>query len=116
MTARFVLLFALVAFTLCAAVPALGAERMRASYYGAESGNRTASGERFRPNGLTAAHRTLPFGTRLRVCYRDRCAVVRVNDRGPFVRGRSLDLSRGAAIRIGMIGMGVATVSVEWVR
>jgi rare lipoprotein A len=85
---------------------------MVASYYGSESGNRTANGERFNPHGLTAAHRTLPFGTRLRVCYRG-CVVVRVNDRGPFVRGRSLDLSHGAARAIGMLGVGVARVSVE---
>lgn len=95
----------------CAGSPAY-ARTMLASYYGSESGNRTANGERFRPNGLTAAHRTLPFGTRLRVCYRG-CVVVRVNDRGPFVRGRSLDLSKGAARAIGMLGVGVARVSVE---
>ncbi len=90
-------------------------ETMVASYYGSESGNRTANGERFNPHGLTAAHRTLPFGTRLRVCYRG-CVVVRVNDRGPFIRGRSLDLSAGAAARIGMLGVGVARVTVERVR
>lgn len=88
------------------------AETMVASYYGSESGNRTASGERFRPSGLTAAHRTLPFGTRLRVCYRG-CVVVRVNDRGPFIKGRQLDLSRGAARRIGLTHVGVARVQVE---
>lgn len=91
------------------------AATMRASYYGAESGRRTASGERFNPAGLTAAHRTLPFGTRLRVCYRG-CVVVRVNDRGPFIRGRSLDLSRGAARAIGMLGRGVARVQVEHIK
>lgn len=91
------------------------AETMVASYYGSESGNRTASGERFNPNGLTAAHRTLPFGTRLRVCYRG-CVVVRVNDRGPFIRGRSLDLSAGAARRIGLTAVGVANVNVERVK
>jgi rare lipoprotein A len=85
---------------------------MIASYYGSESGNRTASGERFNPNGLTAAHRTLPFGTRLRVCYRG-CVVVRISDRGPFIRGRSLDLSKGAARAIGMLRVGVARVHVE---
>lgn len=99
----------------CAGSPAYAAESMVASYYGAESGNRTANGERFNPNGLTAAHRTLPFGTRLRVCYQG-CVTVRVNDRGPFIRGRQLDLSRGAAARIGMLGRGVARVSVERVK
>lgn len=70
---------------------------------------RTASGEKFDPNGMTAAHRTLPFGTRLRVCHRG-CAVVRISDRGPFIRGRSLDLSRAAARAIGMGGVGRVTI------
>jgi rare lipoprotein A len=96
--------------------PAFAATHMRASYYGAESGRRTASGERFNPNRLTAAHRTLPFGTRLRVCYRG-CVVVRISDRGPAKwRGRSLDLSRGAAARIGMLHVGVAMVEVSRVE
>lgn len=107
MTRVFLLLF------LALAAPACHAEIMRASYYGAESGRRTASGEAFRPNGLTAAHRTLPFGTRLRVCYHG-CVVVRVTDRGPAAwTGRSLDLSRGAAAAVGMLGVGVANVEVE---
>lgn len=61
--------------------------------------------------GLTAAHRTLPFGTRLRVCRGDRCVVVRINDRGPYAGGRILDLSRGAAEQIGLVHSGVAQVS-----
>ncbi len=65
----------------------------------------TASGERFNPNAMTAAHRSLPFGTRVRVCLRG-CVVVRLNDRGPFIRGRSLDLSRAAARAIGLAGVG----------
>jgi rare lipoprotein A len=74
---------------------------------------RTANGERFQPGGMTAAHRTLPMGTRLRVCYRG-CVVVRINDRGPAVRtGRSLDLSAGAARAIGMTAVGVARVQVS---
>jgi rare lipoprotein A len=85
---------------------------MVASFYGSESGKRTASGARFNPNGLTAAHKTLPFGTRLRVCYRG-CADVTVTDRGPFVRGRQLDISNGAARVIGLTGPGVARVTVE---
>lgn len=87
-------------------------EQMVASYYGAESGKRTASGEAFVPSGLTAAHKTLPFGSRLKVCLAG-CVVVRVTDRGPFVRGRQLDLSQGAARAIGLVGRGVARVSVE---
>jgi len=70
----------------------------------------TASGERFHPNGLTAAHRTLPLGTRLRVCHRGRCVVCRVNDRGPFVKGRSLDLAAGTARAIGMTGVARVTI------
>lgn len=113
---KYPILFAILAIILCAAVPAIGAETMRTSYYGSESGSRTANGEHFRPNGLTAAHRTLPFGTRLRVCYRGACVVVRVNDRGPYIRGRSLDLSAGAARQIGLTAVGVANVSVERIR
>lgn len=81
-----------------------GGTLIRASYYC--SGSRTASGERFNPNGFTAAHRTLPFGTRLSVTNpaTGRTVVVRINDRGPFVRGVSLDLARGAAFAIGMRG------------
>lgn len=89
---------------------------MKASYY--QHGSRTASGERFIPSGLTAAHRSLPFGTRLKVTNRanGRSVVVRVNDRGPFIRGRGLDVSRGAAAALGMIGSGVATLHVAQVQ
>ena len=90
---------------------------MLASFYGAGEAlpnSHTANGEHFSPMGLTAAHRTLAFGTRLRVCLHGRCAVVRVNDRGPnAATGRSLDLSRGAAVAIGLDGPGVAMVDVE---
>jgi len=81
-----------------------------ASYYGNESGSKTASGQRFNQNAMTAAHRSLPFGTRLKVTHGGRSVVVTVNDRGPFIRGRVLDLSRAAASRIGMIGSGHAAV------
>jgi rare lipoprotein A len=77
-----------------------------ASYYGNESGSHTASGQRFNQNAMTCAHRSLPFGTRLRVTHGDRSVVVTVNDRGPFVRGRVLDLSTGAARAIGLGGIG----------
>lgn len=83
-----------------------------ASWYGAESGNRTANGEHFNGTSLTAAHRTLPFGTKLRVTYRGKTVVVRVNDRGPYIKGRDLDLSRAAAQRIGLIAAGYGTVQV----
>ena len=84
-----------------------------ASYYGAESGSRTANGEHFDGTGLTAASLTLPFGTRLRVTFGGKAVVVRINDRGPYVKGRALDLSRAAAARIGMIPAGVGRVCVE---
>jgi peptidoglycan lytic transglycosylase len=84
--------------------------RGMASYY--KSGKRTANGERFNPLGLTAAHRSLPFGTRVRVTQvkTGRSVVVRINDRGPFVRGRIIDLSLGAAEAIGLNHSGVAKV------
>lgn len=74
-------------------------------------GSQTASGEHFRPDGLTAAHRTLPFGTRVQVCHRG-CVIVRINDRGPFIRGRSIDLSRGAARAVGVSGVQQVTMHV----
>ncbi|HEX2764729.1 MAG TPA: septal ring lytic transglycosylase RlpA family protein [Allosphingosinicella sp.] len=91
----------------------------RASYYGNElAGNRTASGERFNPSAMTAAHRTLPLGTRLRVTNvaNGLSVVVRVNDRGPFIRSRVLDVSLGAAKAIGMVRSGTAEVRLERVR
>ena len=88
------------------------AESGIASVY-AYSGQRTASGERAQPNGLTAAHRTLPFGTRVRVTNKrnGRSVVVRINDRGPFVRGRVIDLTPAAAQALGFSGL--ASVSVQ---
>lgn len=83
----------------------------RATWYGPGfAGRRTASGEVFDPRQLTAAHRTLPFGTRLNVCLRGRCVVVRINDRGPFGNA-ILDMSWLAATRIGLIGPGIAPVT-----
>jgi rare lipoprotein A len=84
-----------------------------ASFYGNESGSKTASGQRFNQNAMTAAHRTLPFGTRLRVTHGGRSVVVTVNDRGPFIRGRVLDLSTGAARAIGLTSAGVGRVTAE---
>lgn len=85
----------------------------QASYYGYNlAGNLTANGERFDPAGLTAAHRTLSFGARVRVTNtaNDRSVVVRINDRGPFVDGRIIDVSRAAAQRLGMLQSGTAVV------
>ena len=81
-----------------------------ASYYGSSRGSQTASGARFNPNAMTAAHRSLPFGTKVRVTNKSngRSVVVTINDRGPFIRGRIIDLSTAAAGVIGMKGAGVA--------
>lgn len=85
---------------------------MLTSWYGPGfHGRLTANGEKYNQHGLTAAHKTLPFGTRLKVCL-DGCVVVRINDRGPYIRDRELDLSYGAASEIGLIPMGVATTRV----
>jgi rare lipoprotein A len=83
-----------------------------ASMYGNESGSKTASGQRFNENAMTCAHRSLPFGTKLRVSHGGRSIVVTVNDRGPFVRGRVLDLSTGAARALGISGLGQVTAEV----
>lgn len=87
-----------------------------ASYYGgAFAGRPTANGETFDPDGLTAAHRTLPFGSKVRVTnsQNGRSVVVRINDRGPFIEHRLIDVSRGAAQRLGMIQSGTAHVRLE---
>ena len=91
-------------------------ERGRVSLYGPDfAGKTTANGETFNPDGLTMAHRTLPFGTRVRVTNLEnqRSVVVTVNDRGPFVAGRIADLSLGAARQIGMVASGVVDAILE---
>lgn len=88
----------------------------RASYYGGRfHGRRTASGARFDQNAMTAAHPTLPFGTRVRVTNlaNDRSVLVKITDRGPFVRGRIIDVSREAARQLGFLRKGLATVRLE---
>ena len=87
---------------------------MLASWYGPGfHGRTTANGETYNMYGNTTAHKTLPFGTKLLVCYNG-CVQVRVNDRGPFIGGRELDLSYGAASQIGLDGPGVDYVSVTY--
>ena len=84
-----------------------------ASVYGGPDGycgSRTANGERVDCPAMTAAHRQLPFGTRVRVCHSG-CVTVRINDRGPWVRGRDIDLSPAAARAIGLDGTGHVTIS-----
>jgi rare lipoprotein A len=87
-----------------------------ASFYG--SGSRTANGERFNPRDMTAAHRHLPFGTRVRVTELSsgRSVTVRINDRGPFIPGRIVDVSHSAAERLGIVGRGIAKVKVDVVQ
>ncbi len=84
-----------------------------ASYYWQPQ--RVASGGWFNPNAMTAAHKTLPFGTRVHVTNRNngRSVTVTINDRGPYIKGRIIDLSRAAASKIGMTGSGIAPVSVS---
>ncbi len=108
-------------FCLCASATHPGAYIAygKASYYGDDfHGKKTASGEIFNKWEFTCAHRTLPFGTRLVVTNlaNKKAVVVRVNDRGPFVKGRIVDLSYAAAQKIGMLGTGVVRVKVEEVR
>lgn len=115
MPARLMTLAALLLATSALATGALAAHAMRgiAAYYG--EGQATASGERFNRSAMTAAHRTLPFGTRVRVTRTDtgRSVVVRINDRGPYGGGRVIDVSVAAAQALGMIGRGTAPVSLE---
>ena len=87
----------------------------KASWYGSEGGSRTANGERYNPNGLTAAHRTLPFGTKVRVTSlkTGKSAIVRINDRGPFIRNRIIDVSAATAAAIGIKGDGIGEVKME---
>lgn len=98
---------------LAGTLTAARAETCIASHYGVGDGyggRRTASGERMNPSAMTAAHRTLPFGTRVRVSHAGRFVTVRINDRGPFIRGRCIDLSHGAARALGLRGTGAVAV------
>ena len=108
---RQALLSAAVAFVACLTMG--GAQAEVASIYGGSDGlcgSRTANGERMNCAAMTAAHRTLPFGTHVTVCHNS-CVVVRINDRGPFVRGRQIDLTPAAARAIGLNETGVVTIS-----
>jgi len=93
-----------------------GGKKMVTSFYGRDfAGKKTASGEIFQPALLTAAHRSLPFGTKLRLLNQDsgKSVEVSVNDRGPFIEGRDLDISSGAASVLGMNEDGVTPLLVE---
>lgn len=104
----------LFSFLLGSASPGTVEEGLASWYGGKFQGRTTASGEIFDTNQFTAAHKTLPFGTIVRVTNVENglSTVVRINDRGPFVAGRIIDLSRAAAVAIGMAGAGVARVTV----
>jgi rare lipoprotein A len=107
----------LVAVLICSAMTLVSVARAEvASIYGGHDGlcgHRTASGERFNCSAMTAAHRTLPFGTHVRVCHNG-CVIVRINDRGPWVRGRHLDLSPAAARAIGLWATGRITMAIGY--
>lgn len=102
--------------TLALAHPAMAQTHGKASFYGnGAHGHRMSDGTRYHKDSLTCAHKTLPFGTLLKVTNKanGKEVVVRVTDRGPFVRGRVVDLSMAAAKRLGMVSAGVARVTVE---
>ncbi|MER2536664.1 MAG: septal ring lytic transglycosylase RlpA family protein [Rhizobiaceae bacterium] len=98
-----------VAFPVSSALAQCG----HASWYALTS--KTASGERMNPAAMTAAHRSLPFGTRLKVTNRKngKTVLVRINDRGPFIKGRVIDLSKAAARELGFVGAGVTNICLE---
>lgn len=105
-------------WALFAMVPARAGEGCKgtwivASWYGAESGSRTASGLYFDGTQMFAAHKSLPFGTRVKFTYKGKSVTVPIEDRGPYIKGRTFDLSRAAAERIGMIPAGVVKLCAE---
>ena len=99
---------------LCCALPSESRSTMLTSWYGPYfHGRTTANGETYNMYGHTAAHKSLPFGTQLRVCYNG-CVDVRINDRGPYIGARELDLSYGAAAQIGLLDSGVGYTEVTY--
>lgn len=113
---KFVCAAALSAATVFATASTASAQCGRASWYGPGfHGRTTANGERFNQGALTAAHKSMRFGTKLRVTNKSngKSVIVRINDRGPYIKGRFLDLSKGAASKIGMIKTGSGAVCVE---
>jgi len=108
-------LFATLSFSTMAAQPGQVQNGIASYYHDSLHGNKTASGQVYNKNQLSAAHKTLPLGSKVRVTdvRTGKSIVVRVNDRGPFVKGRIIDLSRQAAKQLGMIKKGVTRVKVE---
>ena len=123
MKRRYLLITAILTLTIASCAPYHARRRPihyevtgKASWYGPGfAGRKTANGERFNPSAMTAAHKTLPMNTTVRVTNvkNGKTVVVRINDRGPFIRGRIIDLSKGAAKKIDMLGHGTATVKLE---
>lgn len=111
------LIVAAEALSLLFVIPAHGAEcagkMVLASWFGAESGSKTATGGHFDGSQWLVAHKTLPFGTKLRLTYRGRSVVVPIGDRGPYIKGRTLDLSHAVALALGTIPAGIAKVCME---
>jgi rare lipoprotein A len=101
------------ALVLAASTGSASAQCGRASWYALHS--KTASGERMNPSAMTAAHRSLPFGTKVLVTNNKngKSVVVRINDRGPFIKGRVIDVSKGAAQKLGFIGAGHTSICLD---
>ncbi len=119
LTLLFVLLSVILFSCKTASPGKLASDVGMASYYASKhAGKKTANGEVYRSNKLTAAHKTLPFGTSVKVTNlsNGKSVVVRINDRGPFAKGRIIDLSKAAARKIGMIKAGVTKVKIEYKR
>ena len=113
---KLVLALSLVLFASCTSIVYAKDNIITATWY--QEGKKTANGEKFDPEGLTAASRTLPFGTILKLTniLTNDTAIVRINDRGPFVKGRSLDVSRGAARALGFLLNGTAKLKLEIIK
>lgn len=112
MKVRVILILVLVLALFC--VYALVTWQKTASWYGPGfHGRKTANGEIFDMYKITAAHKTLPFGTRVRITYKGKSIIVRINDRGPYIKGRDIDLSYAAAKELGMLEEGVVKVRIR---
>lgn len=108
------LLAAMLAMSLMSSPVTADARTVLASWY--KHGTVTANGERFNPDGLTAAHMKLPFGTILLLTHGTKSVIVRINDRGPHIKGRELDLSKGAAEALGCIDSGTCHVDMKIIK
>lgn len=115
-TYKLVLTLAIVLFASCTNIAYAKDKIVNATWY--QEGKKTANGEKFDPDGFTAASRTLPFGTILKLTNikTNETAIVRINDRGPFVKGRDLDVSRGVAKTLGFFKTGTAKLKLEIVK